>query len=189
MSYAKRVCPVDQPADRCSMSFSQTTVCATREWSFLTDSGRSPAQTELAVSTPSSHRSRKFGAGKPPLPAFEMRFLEPKLHAPASTNRCSKRLEAIAECFGVLVLGRHTALGDAMVTAEEFLKLIPLIVAERGIHTLGQARRGAADLLRAGQLLSRPRQWRASESMTRNHSGGRTASRAMPGRPVGNVGV
>jgi len=49
------------------------------------------------------------------------------------------RLERIAERLGVAVIGRHTALGDAIVTAEVFLRLVPLL-AERGIHTLGQAR-------------------------------------------------
>jgi DNA polymerase-3 subunit epsilon len=49
------------------------------------------------------------------------------------------RLEEIAARLGVRVVGRHTALGDAMVTAEVFLKLVPLL-AERGIRTLRQAR-------------------------------------------------
>jgi DNA polymerase-3 subunit epsilon len=54
----------------------------------------------------------------------------------------SHRLETIAERLGVPVLGRHSALGDALVTAEVFLKFVPLL-AERGIRTLGQAREAA----------------------------------------------
>lgn len=50
----------------------------------------------------------------------------------------SHRLEAIAERLGVCVVGRHTALGDAMVTAEVFRRLLPLL-ADLGIHTLAQA--------------------------------------------------
>jgi DNA polymerase-3 subunit epsilon len=88
--------------------------------------------------------------------AFDMRFLQLKqeltgvvfdhpvldtllLSALVHPNQDSHRLEALAERFNVTIVGRHTALGDAMVTAEAFLKLIPLL-AEKGIHTLGQAR-------------------------------------------------
>jgi DNA polymerase-3 subunit epsilon len=91
--------------------------------------------------------------------AFDMRFLQLKeartgivfdqpvldtllLSALVHPQQESHRLEAIAERFDVPVLGRHTALGDAMVTAEVFVKLIPLL-AEKGIHTLGQAREAA----------------------------------------------
>ncbi|MBX3634307.1 MAG: 3'-5' exonuclease [Rubrivivax sp.] len=55
----------------------------------------------------------------------------------------SHRLEAIAERFGIPVIGRHTALGDALVTAEVYLKLLPLLQG-LGITTLGQAREAAA---------------------------------------------
>lgn len=91
--------------------------------------------------------------------AFDMRFLQLKekttgvvfeqpvldtllLSAVIHPNQASHRLEAIAERFNVPVIGRHTAMGDAMVTAEIFIKLIPLL-AERGIVTLGQAREAA----------------------------------------------
>ena len=88
--------------------------------------------------------------------AFDMRFLQLKenttgvrfeqpvldtllLSALMHPNQESHGLEAIAERFGVEVSARHTALGDALMTAEIFLKLLPLL-AEMGIHTLGQAR-------------------------------------------------
>jgi DNA polymerase-3 subunit epsilon len=91
--------------------------------------------------------------------AFDMRFLQLKekatglrfdhpvldtllLSALIHPHQDSHRLEAIAERFNVTVIGRHTAMGDAMVTAEVFLKLIPLL-AEKGIRTLGQAREAA----------------------------------------------
>lgn len=87
--------------------------------------------------------------------AFDMRFLQLKesstglrfdqpvldtllLSAVLHPQQESHRLEAIAERLGVRVVGRHTALGDAQVTAEVFQKLVPLL-ADRGIHTLGQA--------------------------------------------------
>lgn len=91
--------------------------------------------------------------------AFDMRFLQLKeaaagvrfdqpvldtllLSAVASPHQVSHELEAIAERFGIAVLGRHTALGDAILTAEVFLRLIPLL-ADKEIHTLGQAREAA----------------------------------------------
>ena len=49
------------------------------------------------------------------------------------------RLERIAARLGVPTIGRHTALGDAMLTGEVFLKLVPLL-ADAGIRTLRQAR-------------------------------------------------
>lgn len=88
--------------------------------------------------------------------AFDMRFLQLQeeatgivfrqpvldtllLSAVVHPNQESHRLEAIAERFNVTVHGRHTALGDALVTAEIWLRLIPLL-AQQGIYTLRQAR-------------------------------------------------
>jgi DNA polymerase-3 subunit epsilon len=48
-------------------------------------------------------------------------------------------LEAIAARMGVNPIGRHTALGDAIMTGEVFLRMLPLL-AEQGVRTLGEAR-------------------------------------------------
>jgi len=47
-------------------------------------------------------------------------------------------IESIANRLGVNIIGRHTALGDAIATAEIFLKLIP-ILNSNGIFTLKNA--------------------------------------------------
>ncbi len=87
--------------------------------------------------------------------AFDMRFLQLKeevtgvrfrqpvldtllLSAVVHPNQDSHRLESIAERLGISVIGRHTALGDAFVTGEVFVKLIGLL-ADQGIQTLRQA--------------------------------------------------
>ncbi len=51
-------------------------------------------------------------------------------------------MESISQRLGISVVGRHTALGDAIATAEIFLKLIPLL-AKQGIYTLRDARAAA----------------------------------------------
>lgn len=70
-------------------------------------------------------------------PVLDTLLLSALVH-PAHTD-ADHRLEQIAARLGVQVIGRHTALGDAIVTGEVFLKLVPLL-AEQGIRTLKQAR-------------------------------------------------
>lgn len=91
--------------------------------------------------------------------AFDMRFLQLKevatgvrfgqpvldtllLASVAQPDEASHSLEAIAARLGVTVSGRHSAAGDALTTAQVFLKLLPLL-AQRGVTTLGEARTAA----------------------------------------------
>lgn len=87
--------------------------------------------------------------------AFDMRFLQMKedqcairfinpvldtllLSAVVHPAHEDHNLEAITQRLGVRMLGRHTAMGDALVTGELFLKLLPLL-AEKGIYRLKDA--------------------------------------------------
>lgn len=68
-------------------------------------------------------------------PVLDTLLLSTVLHP----HQTGHSLDVLAERFGVNVIGRHTALGDALVTGEVFLKMIPLL-AQRGIVTLRDAR-------------------------------------------------
>ena len=87
--------------------------------------------------------------------AFDMRFLQLKedstgvrfqqpvldtllLSGVIHPNQQAHDLESLAARLGINIIGRHTALGDAYVTGEVFLKMIPLL-ADMGIVTLRQA--------------------------------------------------
>lgn len=91
--------------------------------------------------------------------AFDMRFLELKeertgvrltqpvldtllLSAVVEPEQEDHSLEAMAARLGVSVIGRHTALGDAILTGEVFLKQVRLLAAQ-GVVTLGDAREAA----------------------------------------------
>lgn len=52
-------------------------------------------------------------------------------------------LDYMCQRYGVEVFGRHTALGDALATAEVLVRMIPQL-AQRGITTLGEARQACA---------------------------------------------
>lgn len=97
--------------------------------------------------------------------AFDMRFLQMQeartgtaftqpvldtllLSQVIHSHQQQHTLEAIAARLGVPMVGRHTALGDAIVTGEVFLKMIPLL-AEKSIFTLKDARDAAEQTLYA----------------------------------------
>lgn len=87
--------------------------------------------------------------------AFDMRMLQMKekssgvtllnpvldtllLSAVIHPTQTDHSMETLARLLGVNIVGRHTALGDAMVTGEIFLRMIPLL-ARNGIFTLREA--------------------------------------------------
>jgi DNA polymerase-3 subunit epsilon len=91
--------------------------------------------------------------------AFDMRFLQLReessgirfenpvldtllLSSIIHPNLKGHGLEGIAERFNITIVGRHTALGDSIVTAEVLIKLIPLLEAQ-GIVTLEDALRAS----------------------------------------------
>jgi len=67
-------------------------------------------------------------------PVLDTLLLDAALHPDHQRHS----LEAIADRLGVGVVGRHTALGDALVTGEVFVRLLTLL-QQRGIQTLGEA--------------------------------------------------
>jgi DNA polymerase-3 subunit epsilon len=67
-------------------------------------------------------------------PVLDTLLLDAALHPDHEQHS----LEAIAARLGVGVVGRHTALGDALVTGEVFVRLLALL-QQQGIQTLGEA--------------------------------------------------
>jgi DNA polymerase-3 subunit epsilon len=65
-------------------------------------------------------------------PILDTRLLSRSLHGPGEPHT----LEAVAGRLGVTVNGRHSALGDALATAEILVRLLALL-QKRGILTLG----------------------------------------------------
>ena len=84
-------------------------------------------------------------------PADPDRLCTLQLSAALWPEMTDLNLDTIAARLGVDVRGRHTALGDALVTAEIWACLIPLL-ADAGVRTLAQARAFAAGARRVRKL-------------------------------------
>jgi DNA polymerase-3 subunit epsilon len=97
--------------------------------------------------------------------AFDMRLLQLKeattgikftnpvldtllLSAVTYPNQKDHSLETIARRLGINIVGRHSSLGDAILTGEIFLKLIPLLI-EQNVITLKDARQAAEETFHA----------------------------------------
>ncbi|MBL8666850.1 MAG: exonuclease [Rhodospirillales bacterium] len=71
--------------------------------------------------------------------AFDMAVLDTMLLSCFLHDYTPKHnLDVVAQRFGIPVHNRHTALGDTLVTAGCFLKMLDMLEAH-GVHTLGQA--------------------------------------------------
>ncbi|MGH8718056.1 MAG: 3'-5' exonuclease, partial [Burkholderiales bacterium] len=77
-------------------------------------------------------------------PVLDTLLLSPVVHPFDPAHK----LEAMAERLGINIIGRHTALGDAFVTGEVFLRMVP-VLAEKGVRTLKQAREASQKTLYA----------------------------------------
>ena len=101
-------------------------------------------------------------------PVLDTRLLSRLVHGTDADHT----LEAVAERLGVRIIGRHSALGDALTTAEILVRLLELL-NRRGLVTLG----ATLDALRSsrpdrpGLQLPHPR---------RDHPRGRGAGRRGP---------
>lgn len=114
-----------------------------------------PGQPTIDKALPEFHRFAEGAVLVAHNAAFDMRFLQLQekksgvrfdnpvldtllLSSIIHPNLKGHGLDGIAKRLNITIVGRHTALGDSMVTAEVLLKLIPLLEAH-GIVTLEDA--------------------------------------------------